>query len=84
VDSEKCNLLNEYFCSITDLHNDDIILPDFDDGGLNIVSDIVVVTQYTNIILLLDNNKEAGSYKYSFNKLHFSESTPDLHHPWSS
>ena len=65
MDSEKCNLLNEYFCSIADLHNDDIILPDFDDGGLNIVSDIVVVTQDTNIILLLDNNKKAGSYRIS-------------------
>jgi hypothetical protein len=75
VDSEKCNLLNEYFCSITDLHNDDIILPDFDDGGLNIVSDIVVVTQYTNIILLLDNNKEAGSYRENCFVEHLADPT---------
>ena len=29
--SDKYNLLNDYFCSITDLQDDDILLPYFDD-----------------------------------------------------
>ena len=29
--SDKCNLLNDYFCSITDLQDEDILLPDFGD-----------------------------------------------------
>jgi hypothetical protein len=33
--SDKCNLLNDYFCSITDLQDDDIPLPDFDDRLYN-------------------------------------------------
>jgi hypothetical protein len=43
--SDKCNLLNEYFCSITDLQDDDIPLPDFDDRGPNPLTDITVVEQ---------------------------------------
>jgi hypothetical protein len=29
--SDKCNLLSDYFCSITDLQKEDILLPDFHD-----------------------------------------------------
>jgi hypothetical protein len=32
---EKCEILNKYFCSITDLEDDGIYLPDFDDRGCN-------------------------------------------------
>jgi len=51
-------LLNDYFCSITDLQDDDIPLPDFDDRGPNTLTDITVVEQdIIDIISLLDLNK---------------------------
>jgi hypothetical protein len=42
---EKCGILNEYFCSITDLEDDGIDLPDFDDWGCNTLTTIVVSEQ---------------------------------------
>jgi hypothetical protein len=39
---EKCEILNKYFCSITDLEDDGIDLPDFDDRGCNTLTTIVV------------------------------------------
>jgi hypothetical protein len=59
--SDKCNLLNDYFCSITDLKDDDIPLPDFDDRGPNTLTDITVVEQdIIDIISILDLNKAVG------------------------
>ena len=43
--SDKYNLLSDYFCSITDLQDDDIPLPDFDDRGSNTLTNINVVAQ---------------------------------------
>jgi hypothetical protein len=58
-------LLNEYFCSITDLQDDDIPLPDFDDRGPNTLTDITVVEQdIIDIISLLDLNKAVGPDLY--------------------
>jgi hypothetical protein len=42
---EKCEILNKYFCSITDLEDDGIDLPDFDDRGCNTLTTIVVSEQ---------------------------------------
>jgi hypothetical protein len=42
---EKCEILNKYFCSITDLEDDEIDLPDFDDRGCNTLTTIVVSEQ---------------------------------------
>ena len=51
-------MLNEYFCSITDLQDEDIPLPDFDDRGPNTLTGINVVEQdIIDIISLLDPNK---------------------------
>jgi hypothetical protein len=35
-------ILNKYLCSITDLEDDGIDLPDFDDRGCNTLTTIVV------------------------------------------
>jgi hypothetical protein len=52
--SDKCNLLNDYVCSITDLQDEYIPLPDFDDRGPNTLTDITVVEQdIIDIISLL-------------------------------
>ena len=64
--SDKCNLLNDYFCSITDLQDDDIPLSDFDDWGPNTLADINVVEQdIIDIISLLDLNKAVGPDRIS-------------------
>ena len=59
--SDKCNLLNDYFCSIADLQDEDIPLPDFDDRCPNTLTEITVVEQdIIEIISLLDPNKAVG------------------------
>jgi hypothetical protein len=60
------NLLNDYFCSIPDLQDDDIPLPDFDDRGPNTLTDITVVEQdIIDIISLLHLNKAVGPDRIS-------------------
>ena len=55
MSSDKYNLLNDYFCSITDLQDDNIPLPEFDDQGPYTLTDITVVEQdIIDIISLLD------------------------------
>jgi hypothetical protein len=64
--SDKYNLLSDYFCSITDLQDDDIPLPDFDDRGSNTLTNINVVAQdIIDIISLLDPNKAVGPDRIS-------------------
>ena len=59
-------MLNDYFCSITDLQDDDIPLPDFDDRGPNTLTDITVVEQdIIDITSLLDPNKAVGPNRIS-------------------
>jgi hypothetical protein len=54
-------LLNDYFCSIADLEDEDIPLPNFDDRCPNTLTEITVVEQYIiEIISLLDPNKAVG------------------------
>ena len=63
---DKCNLLSGYFCSITDLQDDDIPLPDFDDRGPNTLTDITVVEQdIIDVISLHDPNKAVGPDRIS-------------------
>ncbi len=57
----KGNLLNDYFCSISDLRDSDIPLPDFDDRGGNVLSSIPVILQdIIDLLSLLDPNKAVG------------------------
>lgn len=59
--TDKGNLLNNYFCSISDLHDEDISLPEFDDRGPNTLSNITVEMQdIIDVILTLDPNKAVG------------------------
>ena len=37
---DKCNTLNNYFCSISDLQDEHTELPDFDNRGRNTLTDI--------------------------------------------
>ena len=58
---EKCEILNKYFCSITDLEDDGIDLPDFDNRGCNTLTTIVVSEQdVIDVLNILDPNKAVG------------------------
>jgi hypothetical protein len=58
---EKCEILNKYFCSITDLEDDGIDLPDFDDRGCNTLTTIVVSEQdVIDVMNILDPSKAVG------------------------
>ena len=58
---EKCEILNKYVCSITDLEDDGIDLPDFDDRGSNTLTTIVVSEQdVLDVLNILDPNKAVG------------------------
>jgi hypothetical protein len=43
--TQKFNVLNKYFCSITKLNDDDAVLPDFHDRCENILSQVIVTEQ---------------------------------------
>jgi hypothetical protein len=55
---EKCEILNKYFCSITDLEDDGIDLPDFDDRGCNTL--VVSEQDVIDVLNILDPNKAVG------------------------
>jgi hypothetical protein len=58
---EKCEILNKYFCSIADLEDDGIDLPDFDDRGCNTLTTIVMSEQdVMDVLNILDPNKAVG------------------------
>lgn len=64
--NDKSNLLNSYFCSISDLHDEQVPLPDFDDRGPNILHDITVENhEVIDIISILDSNKAVGPDRIS-------------------
>ena len=46
--SGKCNILNDYFCSISDLQDEHTELPDFDDRGRNTLTAMNI--QYQEIV----------------------------------
>lgn len=63
---EKADLLNRYFCSITNLDDNNKVLPEFDDRGINVLSNIVVEEEeIVDIISTLDGNKAVGPDKIS-------------------
>jgi hypothetical protein len=58
---EKCEILNKYFCSTTDLEDDGIDLPDFDDRGCYTLTTIEVSEQdVIDVLNILDPNKAVG------------------------
>ena len=58
---EKSKLLNNYFCSISDLHDENIPLPDFDDREPNILTSIIISEQEVlDTISILDTDKAVG------------------------
>ena len=60
-DQEKTQLLNDYFCSIATLDNDNKDIPCMTDRGPGILTDIIVTEQDINdIISCLDPQKASG------------------------
>ena len=58
---EKCEILNKYVCSITDLEDDGIDTPDFDDRGCNTLTTIAVSEQdVIDVLNTLEPNKAVG------------------------
>jgi hypothetical protein len=69
---EKADVLNKYFCWITNLVDENKTLPDFDDRGGNVLENIWVrEEEIIDIIYILDSNKATGSDKIS-NKMNIS------------
>lgn len=59
--NDKCDLLNQYFCSVTNIENRDKHLPDFDDRGREIISDVVIFEQdVLDVLSNLNPNKAVG------------------------
>jgi hypothetical protein len=52
--SDKCNLLSDYFCSITDLQKEDILLPDF-----HPLMSIFIVFQYCLKFVFFNSDKDS-------------------------
>ena len=58
---EKADILNKYFSSISNLNDENKVLPDFDCGCLNVLSDIEVCEQdVIDIISTLNADKAVG------------------------
>ena len=59
--TQKSNVLNKYFCSITQLNDDDAVLPDFHDRWENILSQVIVTEQEViDMLCTLNANKAVG------------------------
>ena len=59
--TQKSNVLNTYFCSITMLNDDDAVLPDFHDRCENILSQVIVTEQEViDMLCTLNANKAVG------------------------
>ena len=59
--TQKSNVLNKYFCSITKLNDDDAVLPDFHDRCENIISQVIVTEQEViDMLCTLNANKAVG------------------------
>jgi hypothetical protein len=57
---EKADVLNKYFCWITNLVDENKTLPDFDDRGGNVLCKwlkMFLNTIFSNILLTQDNNE---------------------------
>jgi hypothetical protein len=63
--TQKSNVLNKYFCSITKLNDDDAVLPDFHDRCENIISQVIVTEQEViDMLCTLNANKAVGIIVY--------------------
>jgi hypothetical protein len=63
---EKADVFNKYFCSITNLVDENKTLPDLDDRGGNVLENIWVrEEEIIDIISILDSNKVTGPDKIS-------------------
>ena len=63
---DKCDLLNNYFCSVTDLDNRDKDLPRFDDRTDATMTNVVVTEQdILDIIEVIDPKKASGPDDFS-------------------
>ena len=58
-------VLNKYFCSTTNLVDENKTLPDFDDRGGSVLENIWVREEIIDIISILDSNKTTGLDKIS-------------------
>jgi hypothetical protein len=59
--TQKSNVLNKYFCSITKLNDDDAVLPDFHDRCEHILSQVIVTEQEViDMLCTLNANKAVG------------------------
>ena len=69
--TQKSNVLNKYFSSITKLNDDDAVLPDFHDGCENMLSQVIVTEQEVIDMLctLNANNYTRSLYKSSTNRV---------------
>jgi hypothetical protein len=63
---EKADVLNNYFCSIINLVDENKTLPEFDDRGGNVLENMWVrEEEIIDIISILDSNKATGPDKIS-------------------
>ena len=59
--TQKSNVLNKYFCSITKLNDDDAVLPDFHDRCENILSQVIVTErEVIDMLCTLNANNAVG------------------------
>ena len=72
-DSDKCELLNKYFSSISKLDEENVTLPQFDSKTNNIIHEIhITENEIIDVIQILDPNKATGPDKISNKMLKIS------------
>lgn len=71
-DDEKCNLLNKYFCSISNLDDENVQVPEFHNRTNNILCDIHInLNEIIDVLKILDPNKASGPDLISHRMLKF-------------
>jgi hypothetical protein len=69
-DSDKCELLNKYFSSISKLDEENVTLPQFDSKTNNIIHEIhITENEIIDVIQILDPNKATEPDKISHKML---------------
>ena len=72
-DSDKCELLNKYFSSISKLGDENVTLPQFDSKTNNIIQEIhITENEIIDVIQILDPSKATGPDKISHKMLTIS------------
>jgi hypothetical protein len=76
-DSDKCELLNKYFSSISKLDEENVTLPQFDSKTNNIIHEIhITENEIIDVIQIPDPNKATGPDKISHRMLKISPENP--------